>query len=576
MRAKALRRVPLQISMLFIILFLLISAGSVTVQAAPRASISVNSMDDPGDGTCNLSECTLREAIDLANSGPGLDTIDFNGLSGGAPYIIQPGSALPDITEAVILDGTTHPDYAGAPVIWIEGSNVGPTDDGLVITSGGSTVRGLIIGGFGNSGLVLRTGGGNTVEDNYIGIDDTGSFINPNGFEGIEVDGSASNLIQDNVISGNGADGIGFWGSGASNNQVYGNLIGLDPTGVTDMGNTAAGVYILAGSNNVIGGVVPGQSNVIAGNGKGVEISGVGNSVKANLVGYAADGVTPMVNDGEAFVLSVAGSSLTVAGNQTRVKNTQPAFRLNSGTLTAYANNLSGFGSGVINTGGTFKGAHNWWGSAFTAPLGLSAADWAARLGAPMAAWAEGNGSATLGSAMLSGGTGTAVIVSHGRGLANAPFGNGVAPYVDQMCSEFYDFFTVNGSGTWQADVPVDNTVDCNANTLTPMKLAWIPAGTDYTAECTPASNTNCWDGIPVVRVSAPGGQILRVNGLTVAELGGTQIVAGDSGGNDPTVVSLAGFAARPADQSFGWAAGIAVLALAAVALFAVRRLLRD
>ena len=88
---------------------------------------------------------------------------------------------------------------------------------------------------------------------------------------------------------------------------------------------------------------------------------------------------------------------------------------------------------------------------------------------------------------MASGGSGTAVIVNHGTGAANPPFGNGVEPYVSNMCSSFFDIFAESASGTWAVTVPVNNTPGCNANVLTLGRLFWIPSATNYGTACSPA-----------------------------------------------------------------------------------------
>src|SRR5687767_13513892 len=76
--------------------------------ASPMAGLTftVNSTADPGSGTCDATECTLREAMDAANAAPGLDTIDFN-IPGAGPHTITPASAFPTITTPVIIDGYT-------------------------------------------------------------------------------------------------------------------------------------------------------------------------------------------------------------------------------------------------------------------------------------------------------------------------------------------------------------------------------------------------------------------------------------------------------------------------------------
>src|ERR1051326_4461602 len=76
---------------------------------------TVNSTGDgadnnPGDGFCNdgTGNCTLRAAIMESNAFPGTDAIAFN-IAGAGVHTISPASALPAITDAVIIDGYTQP-----------------------------------------------------------------------------------------------------------------------------------------------------------------------------------------------------------------------------------------------------------------------------------------------------------------------------------------------------------------------------------------------------------------------------------------------------------------------------------
>lgn len=59
---------------ILLVLALLLGAQPPVAHAA---TLTVNSLDDPGDGTCDASQCTLREAIDAASSTV-VDTIDFS------------------------------------------------------------------------------------------------------------------------------------------------------------------------------------------------------------------------------------------------------------------------------------------------------------------------------------------------------------------------------------------------------------------------------------------------------------------------------------------------------------------
>src|ERR1043166_6920922 len=73
------------------------------------ATFVVSNVNDSGAGS-------LRQAILDANSTPGLDTIAFQ-LVGS--FTITPSSALPSISDPVIIDGTTQPGFVsgGPPIV---------------------------------------------------------------------------------------------------------------------------------------------------------------------------------------------------------------------------------------------------------------------------------------------------------------------------------------------------------------------------------------------------------------------------------------------------------------------------
>ena len=66
-----------------------------------------------------------------------------------------------------------------------------------------------------------------------------------------------------NVVSGNDRIGVYIVGSDATGNQVKGNLIGTDSSGIADVGNTLDGVVIQDAPNNTVGGASPGAGNVV-------------------------------------------------------------------------------------------------------------------------------------------------------------------------------------------------------------------------------------------------------------------------------------------------------------------------
>ena len=79
--------------------------------AQAQTAYSVNSTDDLDDGICDGTHCSLREAILAANASVGLDTISFD-IPGIGPHTIQPGSALPTITDPLVIDGYSQPGSA--------------------------------------------------------------------------------------------------------------------------------------------------------------------------------------------------------------------------------------------------------------------------------------------------------------------------------------------------------------------------------------------------------------------------------------------------------------------------------
>jgi hypothetical protein len=407
---------------------------------------------------------------------------------------------------------------------------------------------------------------------NTITNSDSGVHSDNNGGSG-----GVADLIQGNQVSTCTPGGYGVWvfapfvDTNVLSNTVSGCDIGLGVFGqnasttVNFGGNHVTGragskgVYVTTdqlgfGSNNVSATFTNNQIDNSADGfylesqtGRTLNVVAVQNTLSRNVT---------------AINLASAGTAAAVIKGNVLVTQTT-VFSQTGGTLIAYANSIGNFTTGLIDGGGsTTNLKHNWWGTyADPVPTGLSAADWQARLGAPILTWADGVNGAALLTATLSGGTGMAVIVNHGRGLANAPFDNGITSHADNMCSDFYDFFTVNGSGNWNVSVPVDNTTACNSQTLDPGKIFWIPFTTTYSIECT-ATNPACWDLITntVTTSVSTSGQNIAVSNLSVADLGGTPFVAGSDGGNDPTAVTLTAFGSVPTASKAAVASGIALL----------------
>src|SRR5690242_20334285 len=90
--------VPYKTLLPIVACFIFLIFSSQIAQAA--ATFTVININDSGSGS-------LRQAILDANNTVGVDTIQFN-ISGSGTRTITPLSALPTITESVIIDGTTQ------------------------------------------------------------------------------------------------------------------------------------------------------------------------------------------------------------------------------------------------------------------------------------------------------------------------------------------------------------------------------------------------------------------------------------------------------------------------------------
>jgi len=249
---------------------------------------------------------SLRQAIIDSNAAtPGPNTIDFS--IGSGPQTISLLSALPSISVPVLIDGTTQPGYATAPLIDLDGTSAGTGADGLVLAAGsdGSTIRGLVINNFTYAGILITTTG-NTVQSSYIGTNAVGTAAGSQPMTYGVLVTAANNTIggttpgAGNLISGNNSgatsDGVELTGSGATGNAVEGNLIGTDVTGKLSVPNYQ-GIIINTGGNN-IGGTLTGAGNLVSGNAVQGIVLDISNSnlVVGNRVGTDISGTLPLAN----------------------------------------------------------------------------------------------------------------------------------------------------------------------------------------------------------------------------------------------------------------------------------------
>jgi hypothetical protein len=220
--------------------------------------IVVTSADDSGPGT-------LRQAL-LEAQDNDIITFDPTVFPPHAPGTIFVDSELPDI----MVNNLTL-DASNAGVI-LDGSMITTLElvDGISIHSNNNTIRGLQIVGFSQAGIALSGGS----QYNIIGGD-------RNIGEGP--------LGQGNLISGDGAFGIGLWDEGTSFNTIQGNFIGTDLSGTTERGGLRDGIHSNGASYNLV------VDNLIGGYETGVYLCCVSeghNTVRGNYIGTNASGMT--------------------------------------------------------------------------------------------------------------------------------------------------------------------------------------------------------------------------------------------------------------------------------------------
>jgi len=220
---------------------------------------------------------SLPWAIQQANNTPGFDEIVFD-IPGDGPHTITLTTPLPTITERVAINAFTQ---AGAQPNTLEfGNNMIPgvilRGPGVGVGAGfrfqgeeasGSILQGFSIANF-QDGVAIQGASNVAVLGNLIGVD--GNI----GRDGVLIDQTANRVVigapspaARNVIGGAGRHGLNVAGFQA---VIQNNYIGVDRDGTTPRPNQGDGLN-LTGGEILVGGLLPGQGNVISANtGRGI------------------------------------------------------------------------------------------------------------------------------------------------------------------------------------------------------------------------------------------------------------------------------------------------------------------
>ena len=233
----------------------------------------VNSLADPGDGTCNAAQCTLREAINDPGSteigfAPGLTgaiTLARSGLGGGTLVIEKTLTITGPGTGIVIRRRSTDPAFRILRI----GTGVTVTLTNLTIRNGKTDLNGGGINNFGTLRLTHSTVAGNFATLRGGGIDNHGTLTLTNSRVannsatreggGIANSNSGRLTLDKSTVAGNSSFlGGGIVGRGTlvlTNSTVAGNSATLRGGGIDGSGTaTLTNARILDNSTSGEGG----------------------------------------------------------------------------------------------------------------------------------------------------------------------------------------------------------------------------------------------------------------------------------------------------------------------------------
>jgi parallel beta-helix repeat protein len=310
-----------------------------------------NTIGGSNEAKRNIIASSGRSGVRIVGLGTNNNTVSGNNI--GTNKVAS--SALPNVSEGVYIGQQAQLNTVGGDSVGERNIISGNLDSGVILTgtnTTSNTVSGNYIGlsllgltGLGNGGYGVYVynashnliGGDmagerniisgnhdgivlfgseaheNVITGNYIGTNVNGNAPIPNTYMGIglsedvhdnHIGGSTG---EGNLVSGNGGEGMFLLR--ASQNEILGNYIGTDATGMLALPNLAEGVKLVGADQNTIGGPTPETFNVISGNeDSGVYLSGHSNNntISGNLIGLKADMSAGLPNDGSGIYFSEA------------------------------------------------------------------------------------------------------------------------------------------------------------------------------------------------------------------------------------------------------------------------------
>ena len=278
-----------------------------------------NSVTNIGDGVriVNSTNCTIQESY-IAGSKIGVSVVDSDTIKIRDNYIgyknpaqiekgnrefgvkVSNGKNIRVEGENFISGNNGHGiellnsknsvvQYNTIGILTNETDRCGNKGDGIRLINSENIVVGdigrNIIAGCGGNAVIISGGKNNEFSSNKIGVEKTGLIAITNAGSGIIIENSSDNEISQNIICGNGGDGVCISGSLSFANSLLANYVGIGNDIETIIPNKKCGVRIIDAPENFVG--KPTWGNMICSSGDdGVMIEGVGSSNNFVLDNY--------------------------------------------------------------------------------------------------------------------------------------------------------------------------------------------------------------------------------------------------------------------------------------------------
>lgn len=292
-----------------------LNGSEITTLGGPLLGNSIGSNEGPGV----LIEGALTAATRLEHNRIGF-TVDGGSLS------------RPNLGSGVLIRGGARDTVIG------EGDG-SPADSTRRNWISGNARDGIEVLGEASDGVLIR--------NNYLGTEIVGLGALGNSRNGLYVQDADGIVIERNLVSANGNDGIKLEGAVAGA-QLQGNTVGLNVDRDGVLGNSASGIALLDGPTDTLIGST--ATNWIAGSGgSGVYIEGAATlrtQVRGNYIG--GSGVRAFGNQGSGVFIGGGSSQNLLRGNLLLANGVAGVDLNNADANTVAANFIGAVSAGSV------------------------------------------------------------------------------------------------------------------------------------------------------------------------------------------------------------------------------------